>query len=72
MRKMNKVTDGKPTSLHTENLDLMALTNSNLLRHGLGQSSTTMLENELLHRLEAYIEMYGDYLEKTDGDDTGG
>jgi len=69
---MNKVTDGKPTLLHTENTDLMALTNSNLLRHGLGQSSATMLENELLHRLESYIEMYGDYLEITDGNDTRG
>ena len=69
---MDKVTDGKPTLLYTENTDLMALTNSNLLRHGLGQSSATMLENELLHRLEAYIEMHGDYLEKTDGDDTRG
>lgn len=43
--------------------DLMQLTNSNLLRHGLGRPNVTVLENELLHRLEAYISMYGDYLD---------
>lgn len=43
--------------------DLMQLTNSNLLRHGLGRPDVTVLENELLHRLEAYINMYGDYLD---------
>ena len=52
--------DGKPTSLQT---DLMQLTNKDLLRHGFEQPTATLLENELLHRVEAYIEMYGDFLE---------
>jgi hypothetical protein len=52
--------DGKPTSLQT---DLMQLTNKDLLRHGFEQPAATLLENELLHRVEAYIEMYGDFLE---------
>ena len=52
--------DGKPTSLQT---DLMQLTNKDLLRDGFEQPTATLLENELLHRVEAYIEMYGDFLE---------
>ena len=52
--------DGKPTSLQT---DLMQLTNKELINHGFHQRSATLLENELLHRVEAYIEMYGDFLE---------
>ena len=52
--------DGKPTSLQA---DLMQLTNKDLLRHGFEQPIATLLENELLHRIEAYIEMYGDFLE---------
>tara|TARA_R110002096_G_scaffold302700_1_gene497546 strand:- start:455 stop:634 length:180 start_codon:yes stop_codon:yes gene_type:complete len=43
--------------------DLMELTNDELVRHGFTQKSATLLENELLHRLEAYINMYGDYLD---------
>jgi hypothetical protein len=41
----------------------MQLTNDELVRHGFEQPSATLLENELLHRLEAYISMYGDYLD---------
>ena len=52
--------DGKPTSLQT---DLMQLTNNELVRYGFEQPIATLLENELLHRVEAYIEMYGDFLE---------
>jgi len=44
-------------------VDLMQLTNDELVRHGFKQPSVTLLENELLHRLEAYISMYGDYLD---------
>ena len=52
--------DGKSTSLQ---IDLMQLTNKELITHGFDQRSATLLENELLHRVEAYIEMYGDFLE---------
>jgi len=41
----------------------MQLTNDELVRYGFKQPSATLLENELLHRLEAYISMYGDYLD---------
>ena len=44
-------------------VDPMQLTNDELVRHGFKQPSATLLENELLHRLEAYINMYGDYLD---------
>lgn len=57
---MMKSTDGKPTQLHT---DLMQLTNQKLVNHGFRLPTVTLLENELLHRLEAYIELYGDFLE---------
>jgi len=51
----------KDASQHT--IDPMKLTNDELVRHGFEQPSATVLENELLHRLEAYISMYGDYLD---------
>ena len=44
-------------------VDPMQLTNDELVRFGFKQTSATLLENELLHRLEAYISMYGDYLD---------
>ena len=44
-------------------VDPMQLTNDELVRFGFKQPSVTLLENELLHRLEAYISMYGDYLD---------
>jgi hypothetical protein len=43
--------------------DPMQLSNDELVRHGFKQPSATLLENELLHRLEAYISIYGDYLD---------
>ena len=46
-----------------EPIDVMSLTNFELLRHGFTQKSATLLENELLHRIEAYLGMYGDYLD---------
>ena len=60
MTKMKKTMDGKPAQLQT---DLMQLTNRELVSHGFHQRSATLLENELLHRVEAYVELYGDYLE---------
>ena len=51
----------KEACQHT--IDPMQLTNDELVRHGSEQPSATLLENELLHRLEAYINMYGDYLD---------
>ena len=44
-------------------VDPMQLTNDELVRYGFKQPSATLLENELLHRLEAYISMHGDYLD---------
>ena len=44
-------------------VDPMQLTNDELIRFGFTRKSATLLENELLHRLEAYINMYGDYLD---------
>jgi hypothetical protein len=46
-----------------QTVDPMQLTNDELVRFGFKQPSVTLLENELLHRLEAYISMYGDYLD---------
>lgn len=43
--------------------NLMNLTNKQLLAVGTKEKNVTLLENELLHRLEAYIELYGDFLE---------
>jgi hypothetical protein len=39
------------------------LTNEELLAYGTALGSVTLLENELLHRLEAYVDAYGDFLE---------
>ena len=46
-----------------QTVDPMQLTNDELVRFGFKKPSATLLENELLHRLEAYISMYGDYLD---------
>jgi hypothetical protein len=46
-----------------QTVDPMQLTNDELVRFGFKQPSATLLENELLHRLEAYISIYGDYLD---------
>jgi len=42
--------------------ELIDMSNAELHRHGTGKDTVTPLENELLHRLEAYIEIYGDYV----------
>ena len=46
-----------------QTVDPMHLTNDELVRFWFKQPSATLLENELLHRLEAYISMYGYYLD---------
>ncbi len=51
------------TIANQQAVDPMQLTNDELVRFGFKQPSATLLENELLHRLEAYISMYGDYLD---------
>jgi len=51
------------TIVNQQAVDPMQLTNDELVRFGFKQPSATLLENELLHRLEAYISMYGDYLD---------
>lgn len=40
---------------------LMEMTNSELLAYGTRMESATLLENEVLHRLETYISLYGDW-----------
>jgi hypothetical protein len=51
------------TDANQQAVDPMQLTNDELVRYGFKQPSATLLEHELLHRLEAYISMYGDYLD---------
>ena len=38
------------------------MNNVELHAHGTQKESVTPLENELLHRLENYIELYGDWI----------
>ena len=42
--------------------DLTELTNEEIYEHGTMLEAVTPLENELLRRLEYYIQTYGDYL----------
>lgn len=42
--------------------DLTELTNEEIYEHGTMLEVVTPLENELLRRLEYYIQQYGDYL----------
>ena len=42
--------------------DLTELTNEEIYEHGTMLETVTPLENELLRRLEYYIQTYGDYL----------
>ena len=44
---------------------LMALNNKQLIELAVEQNLLTPLELELLHRLEQFIAMHGDYLEET-------
>ncbi len=42
--------------------DLTELTNEEIYEHGTMLETVTPLENELLRRLEYYVQTYGDYL----------
>tara|TARA_R110000764_G_scaffold55691_2_gene121578 strand:+ start:57 stop:287 length:231 start_codon:yes stop_codon:yes gene_type:complete len=44
--------------------DMMTLTNNELLGAAYKENKLTSIELELLHRLESYVAMYGDYLEE--------
>ena len=44
--------------------DLMTLTNNELFEAAVKEKQLTPIELELLHRLECYVSMYGDYLEE--------
>ena len=44
--------------------DLMALTNNELFAAAVNEDQLTSIELELLHRLECYVALYGDYLEE--------
>lgn len=53
---MKKTMDGKPAQLRT---DLMTLTNIELLEYGTKLRRVTILENELLQRLEQLLNERG-------------
>lgn len=60
-----KVTHDEPKMIATLTIDqLMALNNKQLIELAVEQNLLTPLELELLHRLEQFIAMYGDYLEE--------
>jgi hypothetical protein len=42
--------------------ELIDKNNVQLWKYGVSQESVTPLENELLHRLEMYIEIHGDWI----------
>jgi len=44
--------------------DMMSLTNNELLEAAVKEKHLTSIELELLHRLESYVALYGDYLEE--------
>lgn len=44
--------------------DMMELTNNELLEAAVRETQLTAIEVELLHRLESYVALYGDYLEE--------
>mgnify|MGYP001167592667 CR=1 FL=1 len=56
----------KPQLVHSATTELVEMSNVELHKHGVGYEDVTPLENELLHRLEAYIEIYGDYTSNAD------
>ena len=43
---------------------MMELTNNELLEAAVEEKQLTSIEIELLHRLESYVALYGDYLEE--------
>lgn len=43
---------------------MMELTNNELLEAAVEENQLTSIEIELLHRLESYVALYGDYLEE--------
>jgi len=49
--------------------DLTELTNEEIYEHGTMLETVTPLENELLRRLEYYIQTYGDYLGRYNQED---
>jgi hypothetical protein len=42
--------------------ELIDMNNVELHKYGVAQDTVTPLENELLHRLESYIEIHGDWM----------
>ena len=59
------MTHDEPKMIATLTIDqLMALNNKQLIELAVERTLLTPLELELLHRLEQFIAMYGDYLEE--------
>ena len=46
-----------------DKVELIGMNNVELHAYGTHKESVTPLENELLHRLESYIEIYGDFID---------
>lgn len=44
----------------TESDDIRTMSDKKLIEHVTGQETVTPLENELKHRLEHYVEVYGE------------
>ena len=60
----NKTTQGTLIVNRPPAAELVSLTNNELLEATINKQQITPTELELLHRLETYIAMYGDYLEE--------
>jgi len=56
----------KNTETGSTTTELIDMNNVELHKHGVGTEDVTPLENELLHRLESYIEIYGDWITNAD------
>tara|TARA_R110002167_G_scaffold292888_1_gene497538 strand:+ start:392 stop:580 length:189 start_codon:yes stop_codon:yes gene_type:complete len=46
-----------------DKIELVGMNNVELHAYGTHKESVTPLENELLHRLENYIDIYGDFID---------
>lgn len=46
-----------------DKVELVGMNNVELHAYGTHKESVTPLENELLHRLENYIDIYGDFID---------
>ena len=54
--------DLQDNEIGSKTTELIDMNNVELHAYGTHKESVTPLENELLHRLENYIELYGDWI----------